>query len=136
MSNQKTIIDEKAAVLGDAVKNQFAKVGEEAKQHLLTTLKGVLENDINSMKNIVEQTILSSSQQIKDQLHTALTAAITQQLGGSIFGIILHDLILPTVFHGISSGKLDLHSQSFKEAASQTMLDIGNSIAKSNARNG
>jgi|GEM_PF-5559953 len=136
MSNQKTIIDDKAAILGEAVKQQFAKVGEEAKQHLLTTLKGVLENDINSMKNVVEQTIISSSQQIKDQLHTALTTAITQQLGGSIFGIILHDLILPTVFQSISSGKIDINSQNFKEAASQTLIDIGNSIARSSARNG
>lgn len=133
MSKQKTTIDEKVAMLGDEIKNQFAKVGEDAKNQLLDNFKNVLENDVNNLKNIVDKTVADNSEKMKDQMQIALNQAIKQQFGGSVFGGVLQDLILPGVFQGIST---NISSPNFREAASQTFLDIGKSIAKSSSRNG
>lgn len=136
MANQKSNIDEKVAMLGNEIKNQFAKAGEDAKNQLLESFRSVLESDVNNLKSIVDKTAADSSQKMKDQMQTALNQAIKQQFGGSVFGSVLQDLILPTVFNGIAASKVDASLPKFREAASQTLLDIGKSIAKSSGRNG
>ena len=136
MSIEKTAIDEKAAILGEEIKQQFAIAGEEAKQQLLASFQSVLENDVNNLKLIVSKAVEDNNSKIKVQLQKTLNQAIKQQFGGSIFGGALQNLILPAVFQGISDGKVDFGSQNFKEAASQTILDIGKSIGRSQSRNG
>jgi hypothetical protein len=54
-------------------------------------------------------------------------------IGGSIFGGILQDIILPDIFQG-TQGNVNIPN--FRASASQTLLDIGKSITRSEARNG
>ena len=136
MNKQNAIIDEKAAILAEVVKQQFIKVGEEAKQHLLDSLKTMFENDVNSMKSVAQQNLIAHGQQIKNQLYTALNASIAEHFGGSIVGSMMHDLVVPSVFHGVPTDKIATAVQNFKETANQGFLDLGNSISRSGSRNG
>ena len=128
-------IETKVVMLADEVKQHFATAGENAKQQMLLNFKSALEKDVGNLKTMVDQSITEHGQSIKDSPNQVLNKSIGEHLGGNIFGSLLQNLVLPTVFNAISGQKIDINSPKFREAAGQALVDIGNAIAKSNSRN-
>ena len=131
MSEQINHIETKVANFADEVQQHFVRVGEDAKQQVLTNFKSALENDVDHLKAVVGKAVSDDVDNIKNNLHQSLNQSVEQSFGSSILGSLLNNLVLPSVFNLISGKKIDIDSPQFREAAGQTLVDIGNTIARS-----
>src|SRR3989338_3346091 len=99
MTNNTYTIEEKATHIGEEIKQQFAKAGESAKNSILDNFKNMLEDDVSSLKATVEKIVADHGQDMAKQVQEMLSIVVKQGFGGTIFGVVLQDLVLPVVFN-------------------------------------
>lgn len=134
MSGSKTSTEQKIAVVGEEIQRQFEKIGEEIKTQIIKDFKVVLDKDLNELRGVLNSIIKQQNTRILKQSERDLQQAIKDQFGGSAFGNILADSILPAVFDGSTRDKF--RSNEFKQAVAQSLLELGRSVARAQSRNG
>lgn len=123
---------QKMEAVADELKKQFDDIGRDVKEQLLKDFDAVLSKDIGDLKQSIGRFVSEQNQRLLKQSQQELQKAIQQEFGGSVFGGILGNAIIPGLFDSVFSGR----SFDFKAASAQGLLQIGKAIAKSQFRNG
>ncbi len=126
MSNDKNNPNSKANLLAEELRQHFIKLGEDIKKHALSAFQAILEEESKAINPAQSVKVLPDNNQTQNNVTSS----------GSVLGGILNNLVIPTLFEGISKGRVDITSPRFREAAGQALLDIGKVITKNQVRNG
>jgi hypothetical protein len=121
------------AQLGDDIKKQFEQIGHDVKEQMLKDFNQVLTNDLSSLRSTLGKIVETQNRNIMKQSQENLQKTIMNEFGGSIFGQILGNAILPAALGGATDS---LRSNDFRSAAGQSLLEMGSAITRAQFRNG
>ena len=136
MSNYEEIAQNKIDEFSSQIKQQFEQIGQEVKDQLITDFDKILLDDLDSLKGVLQDLVTSKTNEILNESKNELGKVIEQEFGGSIFGTILNETILPRLFDKSGIFVSSSFVPRFGKSPSQEFLQISKSLARSNSRNG
>lgn len=131
MTNSRELSNSKIDAVGEEIKRIFERAGEDAKQQVMSDFNSILANDLSELEQNISRVSLDTNKRIIRESEKGLKRVLKQQFGDSVFGSVLTEAILPTIFKGF-----DGKSRGFNSGDSQKFLEIGKAISKSQSRNG
>lgn len=134
MSKDTNITQLQIEELGNEIKARFEEIGNDVKTQLLQDFDKVLTNDLEQLKSLMLSTTRQQNDLIAKSLQSQLDKVIKQKFGGSVFGQVLADAIVPALFQ--TGQNLVFNSPNLRSTSGQSLLDLGKSILRSQRRNG
>lgn len=136
MTKSKINPEQKIEELGDAIKKQFEEIGNDVKRQLLEDFDSILSSDLNGLKDILNKIVREQSKRLLSQSQKDLQKTIEEDFGGSVFGNILSEAIIPNLGMSGNNQSSSTRSSDFKASSSQAFLEMAKAIARSQSRNG
>lgn len=136
MTNSQEKAQNKIDEFSSSIREEFAKIGQEVKDQLVNDFDKILFDDLESLKGILQDLVAKKTNEILNQSMNELGQIIQKEFGGSIFGSIINDAVIPTVFDKIGFGSSSSAIPRFGKSSGGEMSQIGKSLARSSSRNG
>ncbi len=120
--------------LADDVRKQVEAMVAELQKNMLDSFNGILSGDFKSLQNNINILLKDQQKRILKESENNVRAAIKQKFGGNIFGTILGDFVVPSIYS--ASAQNPSRSGSFNNAEGNMLNDFAGSMTRSRKRNG